>query len=485
MGRKKKKQSKPWCWYCNREFDDEKILIQHQKAKHFKCHICHKRLYTGPGLSIHCLQVHKEAIDKVPNSLPNRCNIEIEIYGMEGIPPEDVKEHEKQKQGKQGRAQSPSSGEDEPVQKKTKSEGLLGNGPTPGIMPGQMMPGQNPQGMQFPGQYAPGQFGPMGHMGPMAPMMGPPFMAPGFSSRMMGPAGHMPGMPGQQPGQPNAQPGGPGKPLFPSAANISTTSSSAPVGADFKPIVTTAQSTTGSIGPVKPTFPAYGDSKENKGDAKETPKVALINTATSTSKIMHPSEDISLEEFRAKLPKYSKTSPVKSEPSISVPAQSPVQSQANENEQRQNAVAAMARFQAARPQMAVSAAGPVPIPVSSASMGLMGQGIMRHAVTLGPPISHAQMLHGGNMNMMRPGPPMGIHPGLIGQAVPQGPTMQQQMQHMQHMQQMQQMQQHMQQPMQPHMQQMAMQQHMPPHMNPYGGGPPMAFPPMIMHPRFR
>ena len=45
------------CRYCNREFDDEKILIQHQKAKHFKCHICHKKLYTGPGLSIHCMQV--------------------------------------------------------------------------------------------------------------------------------------------------------------------------------------------------------------------------------------------------------------------------------------------------------------------------------------------------------------------------------------------------------------------------------------------
>ena len=86
--------------YCNREFDDEKILIQHQKAKHFKCHICHKKLYTGPGLSIHCMQVHKDTIDKVPNSLPNRGNIEIEIYGMEGIPPEDIKEHERHKGGK-------------------------------------------------------------------------------------------------------------------------------------------------------------------------------------------------------------------------------------------------------------------------------------------------------------------------------------------------------------------------------------------------
>ncbi|CAB3375815.1 Hypothetical predicted protein [Cloeon dipterum] len=120
MGRKKKKQSKPWCWYCNREFDDEKILIQHQKAKHFKCHICHKKLYTGPGLSIHCMQVHKETIDKVPNSLPNRSNIEIEIYGMEGIPEVDLKEHEKQRAGGM-RPQSPDSGdEDEPAAKKAK-----------------------------------------------------------------------------------------------------------------------------------------------------------------------------------------------------------------------------------------------------------------------------------------------------------------------------------------------------------------------------
>ena len=36
---------------------------------------------------------------QVPNSLPNRNNIEIEIYGMEGIPPEDAKEHERQKAG--------------------------------------------------------------------------------------------------------------------------------------------------------------------------------------------------------------------------------------------------------------------------------------------------------------------------------------------------------------------------------------------------
>lgn len=50
--------------YCNRDFDDEKILIQHQKAKHFKCHICHKKLYTGPGLAIHCMQVRSFILQK-------------------------------------------------------------------------------------------------------------------------------------------------------------------------------------------------------------------------------------------------------------------------------------------------------------------------------------------------------------------------------------------------------------------------------------
>ena len=113
--------------YCNREFDDEKILIQHQKAKHFKCHICHKKLYTGPGLSIHCMQVHKQTIDKVPNALPNRSNIEIEIYGMEGIPEQDLKDHERQKGGAE-------DDEDGPMAKMVKTEGPSGTG-VPG-MPG-------------------------------------------------------------------------------------------------------------------------------------------------------------------------------------------------------------------------------------------------------------------------------------------------------------------------------------------------------------
>jgi len=48
--------------YCEREFIDEKVLIEHQRTKHFKCHVCHKKLNTAGGLSIHVLQVHKEEL---------------------------------------------------------------------------------------------------------------------------------------------------------------------------------------------------------------------------------------------------------------------------------------------------------------------------------------------------------------------------------------------------------------------------------------
>jgi hypothetical protein len=228
MGRKKKKQSKPWCWYCNREFDDEKILIQHQKAKHFKCHICHKKLYTGPGLSIHCMQVHKQTIDKVPNALPNRSNIEIEIYGMEGIPEQDLKDHERQKGGAE-------DDEDGPMAKMVKTEGPSGTG-VPGM---------------------PGAAG----VRPGFAVAGSPWTTAGTS---------MPGVAGPSPviysGQPTG-PNGAARPLFPSAAASG-----------------------------KSTFPAYGDSSDKKP--------ALIATTSATTRIIHPPEDISLEERRAGMPKY-------------------------------------------------------------------------------------------------------------------------------------------------------------------------------------
>lgn len=79
--------------YCDREFEDEKILIVHQKAKHFKCLYCSRRLNSASGLVVHIAQIHKKTIDSVPNALPAHSSPELEIFGVQGIPPEDMQRH--------------------------------------------------------------------------------------------------------------------------------------------------------------------------------------------------------------------------------------------------------------------------------------------------------------------------------------------------------------------------------------------------------
>ena len=118
MGKNKRKHpdieetlARPWCYYCERDFDDLKILINHQKAKHFKCERCGRRLNTAggnvnaiyaqldsmltkyTGLSVHMTQVHKETLAVIENALPNRSGLEVEIFGMEGIPEDIVQSH--------------------------------------------------------------------------------------------------------------------------------------------------------------------------------------------------------------------------------------------------------------------------------------------------------------------------------------------------------------------------------------------------------
>ncbi|ODA83188.1 hypothetical protein RJ55_01699 [Drechmeria coniospora] len=100
MGKKKRGHpdveevlARPWCYYCERDFEDLKLLISHQKAKHFKCDRCHRRLNTAGGLSVHLNQVHKETLQQVENSLPNRQSLDVEIFGMEGIPADILEQH--------------------------------------------------------------------------------------------------------------------------------------------------------------------------------------------------------------------------------------------------------------------------------------------------------------------------------------------------------------------------------------------------------
>lgn len=102
MGKKRRKQqllnklNRPWCFYCDRDFDDEKVLIQHQRAKHFKCSRCSRRLGSAPGMGIHMLQVHKENLTSVPNAIEGRDTLAFEIVGMSGIPERFHKERQAQ-----------------------------------------------------------------------------------------------------------------------------------------------------------------------------------------------------------------------------------------------------------------------------------------------------------------------------------------------------------------------------------------------------
>ncbi|XP_020335414.1 BUB3-interacting and GLEBS motif-containing protein ZNF207-like isoform X2 [Oncorhynchus kisutch] len=361
MGRKKKKQMKPWCWYCNRDFDDEKILIQHQKAKHFKCHICHKKLYTGPGLAIHCMQVHKETIDGVPNAIPGRVDIELEIYGMEGIPEKDMQERrrtleQKQESQKKKQNQDDSDEDDDdddapgpsfvqqqmPVAQPQASfvppmaqPGIPPGARAPGMPPGAysgmppMMPGHGVPPMMHgmpPGMHGmpPGMMHGMGGM--MPPMMqGMPGMPPGMPPHM----GHRPGMPhmAQVPtpaGMPRpsaAAPAAVSKPLFPSAVQAQQSASGA--------VPHSAPST--SSDPPKATFPAYTQSSASssssnppsntvaKPPATVTSKPATLTTMSATSKLIHPDEDISLEERRAQLPRYQRNVPRQGQVHMSAP----------------------------------------------------------------------------------------------------------------------------------------------------------------------
>jgi hypothetical protein len=45
-------------------FDEERVLVEHQKAKHWKCPQCPKKFTAASGMAIHSLQVHKVPVQK-------------------------------------------------------------------------------------------------------------------------------------------------------------------------------------------------------------------------------------------------------------------------------------------------------------------------------------------------------------------------------------------------------------------------------------
>eukprot|EP00730_Choanoeca_flexa_P008055 TRINITY_DN12432_c1_g2_i3.p1 TRINITY_DN12432_c1_g2~~TRINITY_DN12432_c1_g2_i3.p1 ORF type:complete len:342 (+),score=46.10 TRINITY_DN12432_c1_g2_i3:35-1060(+) len=318
MGRKKKRAKEPeklvsdiWCYYCEREFDNEDVLIQHQKARHFKCHICNRKLYTASGMVVHCMQVHKEEVLEVPNSLPGRADPEVNIFGMAGVPPNLIMQKQQEAIAKMANKMAKRS--DEAAPPPPPDNGYAAPPPPYGAPPpppgnyGQPQPGYGYQPPPMQGGYGggpppppPGAYGapprppasmgygqgpprpPPGMSGPPAPppgMSGPPAPPPGMGGPPAPPPG-MQGQPGGYQGYPPALPNASGGP--PGQGGGSFVAPPAPQGSAVEPPLATPQ-------PVK---------------------VQLLTTPTG-GKIMHPDSPLSLEELRCKLPNFS---PMPSQP---------------------------------------------------------------------------------------------------------------------------------------------------------------------------
>lgn len=134
------------------------------------------------------MQVHKETIDKIPGALPTRDSVQMEIYGMQGIPPGATR----------------GAADEEPDAKRARGDDMppMPPGPMPGMMPPfhgypHMMPPMMPPGMPpfMPpmGMGMPPHMPPFPPRGPMPPRHFPP--APGNEFYGGGPPVHRPGPP--------------------------------------------------------------------------------------------------------------------------------------------------------------------------------------------------------------------------------------------------------------------------------------------------
>lgn len=86
---------RPFCYYCDREFDTVKTLIQHQRTKHLSCAECGLKFDTVTGLRVHMLNAYKKTMKEVPGAIPGRENPDIVVHGMEGVPKAIIEEKTK------------------------------------------------------------------------------------------------------------------------------------------------------------------------------------------------------------------------------------------------------------------------------------------------------------------------------------------------------------------------------------------------------
>ncbi|CAN8064898.1 unnamed protein product [Agarophyton chilense] len=91
MGRRKKRaapnaRERIFCYYCDRNFQQEQELLAHQKEKHLRCPFCTKRMLSIQSLLVHADQMHNTRVTSVPNSIPGRESVAVDVLGMTGIP---------------------------------------------------------------------------------------------------------------------------------------------------------------------------------------------------------------------------------------------------------------------------------------------------------------------------------------------------------------------------------------------------------------
>ncbi|RHY67018.1 hypothetical protein DYB30_004666 [Aphanomyces astaci] len=307
MGKKKRRDdgveetkiARIYCYYCERVFDDEKVLIMHQKARHFKCNYCNKKLSTASGMVVHIAQVHHETILHVPNAKPGKDSVEVEVYGMEGVPGYSS-------------TKTPATTNiiDDPV-KRMRVEGGLMPPPPPMIMqPQQMMhtPPPRPPPMMFPPRppmmhmprppgYPPFAGAGPGGVGP------PPMLRPPPPPRVLRPP--FPAMGGPPP-RPGFLPSGP-PPMVPFPPGMRP-----PPMIPFPPGMTPpprppphALPTPPLPSPPQPPSPEHVEPLPSPShDSLDLPLPFTLAPPQPGIILIYPEDDVSMEEKRAHLPKY-------------------------------------------------------------------------------------------------------------------------------------------------------------------------------------
>ncbi|KAJ1982724.1 hypothetical protein H4R34_001599 [Dimargaris verticillata] len=215
-------------------------------------------------MAIHVTQVHKTNVTKVPNALPHRESLKVEIFGMEGIPPEDM----------MARQQSLNGGD----AKRPRTDAGPGTS---------MPPGMHSQPMMPPGAMNPYA---MPHMYPMPP-----------PHHMMPHAPYPYPMPPQPWGYPPHSPYG--MPPHPYAAAAPPSHPAAPVVPQSAASPITATPTTTSAAEASSAPAGTGTTPSHP--PAELPAPKATSAVDKSVRLLYPDSDLSVEEKRAALDKYA------------------------------------------------------------------------------------------------------------------------------------------------------------------------------------